>query len=194
MRHYRIILFFICMIASGKATGQIVAVKTNLLYDATATINIGMEAGISRKWTIDVSGNFNGWDMPHDRKWKHWLVQPEARYWLCDYFSGHFVGIHAIGGQYNAGHISNGIKLFGTDWSKLSDYRYEGWFAGAGITYGYAWPLGDHWNIEGELGLGWIYTKYDRYRCAGCGKKEAEDQTNSFIAPTKAALNIVYIF
>lgn len=68
------------------------------------------------------------WTLSHDRRWKHWLVQPEARYWFCDRFSGHFLGFHAHGGQYNVGGLKNGIKFLGSDFSKLSDARYQGWF------------------------------------------------------------------
>ena len=47
------------------------------------------------------------------------------------------------------------------DLSVLSDRRYQGWFAGGGIAYGYAWILNKRWNLEAELVLGWIYTRYD---------------------------------
>lgn len=80
---------------------QDIAVKTNLLYDAGATINIGAEVGLAPKWTLDVSGNLNAWTLSHGRKWKHWMAQPEARYWFCDRFAGHFLAVHALGGQYN---------------------------------------------------------------------------------------------
>ena len=67
------------------------AVKSNLLYDATATINLGVEAALGRRVTLDVSGNYNPWKFG-DARWKHWLVQPEVRYWLCESFNGHFFG------------------------------------------------------------------------------------------------------
>ncbi|MBO5186090.1 MAG: DUF3575 domain-containing protein [Prevotella sp.] len=192
-QHLLTTILTILLYAAG-ANSQTVAVKSNLLYDATASINIGAEIGLSTKWTAELSGNINAWNMSHGRKWKHWFLQPEARYWLCDRFSGHFFAAHAIGGQYNFGHLNNSISIFGTDLSPLSDSRYQGWFAGAGIAYGYAWAIGRHWNLEGELGIGWIYTRYDRFECAGCGKKEEKDRNKNFIAPTKAAVNLVYIF
>ena len=150
---FRMAMVFVGMMLATQLQAQTVAVKTNLLYDATATINAGIELGLAPKWTLDVSGNFNGWTMSHDRKWKHWLVQPEARYWFCDRFAGHFLGFHALGGQYNVGHLKNNIKFLGKDFSKLSDSRYQGWFIGAGIAYGYAWVLNKHWNLEGEIGI-----------------------------------------
>lgn len=43
-------------------SAQNVAVKTNLLYDVSTTINLGAEIGLSPKWTLDLSANYNGWD------------------------------------------------------------------------------------------------------------------------------------
>lgn len=173
---------------------QDVAVKTNLVYDATANVNAGVEVGLAPKWTIDLSGNFNGWNMSHDRKWKHWFVQPELRYWFCDRFAGHFLGMHLHGGQYNVGGLKNSISFLGTDFSRLGDSRFQGWFAGAGLAYGYTWVLGKHWNLEAEIGFGYSYTKYDRFECAGCGRKVEEDKDHHYVGPTKAAINLVYVF
>ena len=78
---------------------QSVAVKSNVLADAFLNPNLGIEVGLAPKWTLDVTGQFNAWMLSHDRHWKHWVVQPEARYWFCDRFSGHFVGAHIHGGQ-----------------------------------------------------------------------------------------------
>lgn len=173
---------------------QDVAVKTNLLYDATATINAGVEVAIAPRWTLDISGNFNGWNQSHQRRWKHWLVQPEARYWFCDPFAGHFLGIHLHGGQYNVGGLDNSISFLGTDFSDLSDYRYQGWFLGAGVAYGYSVILGRHWNMEFEIGIGYAYTRYDQFNCVGCGRKIKEDQDHHYFGPTKAAINLIYTF
>lgn len=191
---FRMALALVGLMFLAPLHAQKVAVKTNLLYDATATVNAGIEFGLAPKWTLDISGNYNGWTMSHDRKWKHWLVQPEARYWFCDRFAGHFLGFHALGGQYNIGNLDNGIKFLGTDFSKLSDNRFQGWFVGGGIAYGYAWVLNKHWNLEAEIGLGYAYTKFDKFNCAGCGRKVQSDKSHHYVGPTKAAINLVYVF
>lgn len=110
-------------------------------------LNLGVEFGVAPKWTIDLSGNYNPFYISHSRKWKHWLVQPEARYWFCDRFASHFIGFHALGGQYNFANLKNDVRLFGTDFSQLTDHRLQGWFAGGGVAYGYSWVLGRRWNL-----------------------------------------------
>ena len=188
------VVLFSCLFLGVGARCQKVAVKSNLLYDATATINLGIEFCLAPKWTFDVSGNYNGWTFSGDRKWKHCLVQPEARYWFCDRFAGHFLGAHLLGGQFNIGGVKNHIHFLGSDFSQVGYRRYQGWMIGAGVAYGYAWILGKHWNVEGEIGLGWIYTRYDSYPCANCGKKLAKNKTHNYVGPTKAAVNLVYTF
>ncbi|GFI00159.1 hypothetical protein IMSAGC004_02567 [Bacteroidaceae bacterium] len=193
LKQYVFLLSFL-LLSSPFLKAQDFALKSNLLYDATATINIGAEVGLSSRWTLDVSGNFNGWTMSHERRWKHWMLQPEARYWFCQRFGGHFLGMEAHGGQFNVGGLNNSIHFLGTHVSRLSDERFQGWFVGGGVTYGYAWMLGRHWNLEAEIGVGYSYTRYDTYRCAGCGKKTEEGKRHNYYGPTKAALSLVYIF
>ncbi len=94
---FKALLFLFLVLGSISAKGQDVAVKTNLLYDIAAfTANAGVEVGLAPRWTLDVSANYNGWTLSGDRRWKHWLVQPEARYWFCDRFAGHFIAGHAL--------------------------------------------------------------------------------------------------
>lgn len=108
------LLFLCCGICGAKA--QEVALKTNLLSDAFLNPNLAAEVALAPRWTIDVSGQFNTWNLSHDRKWKHWVVQPEIRYWFCDRFAGHFVGAHLLGGQYNVG----GIDIPFSSWEQTS--------------------------------------------------------------------------
>lgn len=194
MKRFVLLLAVVIAGVSQTARGQDVALKTNLLSDGFLNPNLGLEFGLAPKWTIDVTGQFNAWTLSHERRWKHWALQPEARYWFCDRFAGHFIGMHAHGGQYNIGGFNGRVNFLGTDARKLSDSRYQGWFVGAGVAYGYAWILDRHWNIEAEIGIGYSYTRYDRFRCAGCGKKIETGKSHHYVGPTKAAINLVYVF
>lgn len=174
--------------------GQDVAVKTNVLDDLILDINIGTEIGLAPKWTVDIPLSINGWILSHDRRWKHLSIQPGVRYWFCDRFSGHFIGLHTHGGIFNMGGFNGRINMLGTDFTKLEHSRYQGWFVGGGVSYGYAWMLGTHWNLEAEIGFGYSYSRFDQYRCEGCGKKIQSQRPHNYVGPTKAALNMVYLF
>lgn len=189
-------LLLLVLGAAAGAKGQDIALKTNVLYDVMLNANAGIEIGLAPRWTLDLSGEYNAWPLD-GRKWKHWMAQPEARYWFCDRFAGHFLGVHAIGGQYNVGNLGNFGRKFrymDFDFGKLIDNRAQGWAAGAGIAYGYAWVLGKHWNLEAEIGAGFVYTRYDVFECKDCGRRVEEDRVGRYVGPTKAALNLVYVF
>lgn len=186
-----LLIFAIMAVVGTKA--QDVAIKTNLLSDAFANVNAGIEIGLSPRWTLDLSGQYNGWTI-NERKWKHWLAQPEARYWFCDRFARHFLGFHVLGGEYNVGNIDTNLNFLGTNFGLLKDNRVQGWAVGAGVAYGYSWILGKHWNLEAELGVGYVYTRYDVFECRDCGRKTSSDTPHHYVGPTKAAINLVYVF
>ena len=129
------------------------AIKTNALYWATSTPNLGFEIGLAKKITLDVSGNYNPWKFGDDRQIKHWLVQPELRYWLCERFNGSFFGLH---GHYGEMNVSN-LNIFG-----MGHDRYDGSLYGAGISYGYQWIISKRWSMEATIGVGYARLKYDK--------------------------------
>jgi Protein of unknown function (DUF3575). len=145
------------------------------------------------KWSIDLEGSYKGWNLNKEKVSKFWLFQPELRYWNCDRFMRSFWGLHINSGKYNLGGLKNNINFLGTDFSLLSDKRFEGWAIGAGVGYGYSFILNRWLNIETEIGFGYIYTKYNIFRCAGCGKKIGNGN-NNYIGPTKLSINLVYTF
>lgn len=181
-------------VAIPHAKAQQWALKSNLLYDATATINLGAEVAFAPQWSVDLSANFNGWEVINNRSWKHYLVQPEVRYWLCEAFSGHFFGLHLHGGQYDMANLNNNIDFLGTDFSLLSDSRFKGWFLGVGVGYGYAFALGKHWNLELELGVGYAFTRYDRFALQGEKSRIAHNYPHNYFGLTKLEVGIVYLF
>ena len=174
-------LFLILLLAASflrEASAQDVALKTNGLYWLTTTPNIGVEAALSRKVTLDLSAAYNPWTFKEDKKMRFWLVQPEVRYWFCEKFEGHFVGTHLHGAQFFGG---------------FKDKRYDGYLAGGGFTYGYNWILSPHWNLEAALGIGYArlwYKESPRIPCEKC----YENKRKNYFGPTKAAVSLIYIF
>ena len=154
------------------------AVKTNLAYWATTTLNIGGEIALAPRMTLDMTANYNPFHFRGNKKIMHWAVQPEWRYWTCRRFMGHFIGVHAHGGKYNGG---------------LKKYRYDGWGVGGGFSYGYQWIIGKHWNLETELGIGYAYLKYDKYLRNRCGRFIDTGHRN-YWGPTKLSISFMYLF
>lgn len=180
---YTLLLLLFILPASIQA--QTIAVKSNLLYDASTTLNLGAEIGLAPRWTFDFSVNYNLWTFSGNRKLKHFFVQPETRYWLCERFNGHFFGMHLLGGAFNIG----GIPLSGLS----KEFRCEGYMGGVGFTYGYQWMISRRWSLEALLGLGYLYTQYNKFECADCGKKLESNRTQGFFTPTRVGISIIYL-
>ncbi len=161
--------------------------KTNLLNDATTTLNLGAELRLNRKTTFELPVSYNPWTFSDNKKWKHLLVQPELRRWTCEAFNGAFWGVHAHYGVYNVSGLPT--SLFST---YMNEHRFEGWLAGAGVSYGYHWMLRGRWSLEATLGIGYAYLSYDKYPCAKCGQKIGTGNRNYF-GPTKAAVSLIYM-
>lgn len=138
MKKIALLLMLVVLIATGaiqRLSAQDMALKTNLLYDATTTINLGYEVALNHKTTLDIWVNYNPWKLGNkwvgldeaelpfesataskrDAKLKHLMVQPEIRWWLCEKFNGHFFGAHLHGGVFNVG----AINIFG--WGRYKD-------------------------------------------------------------------------
>lgn len=176
---------FAILLFSSPLTAQNIATKTNLLMDATLSFSAGAEVKLAPGWTFDLSGSYNPWTLSENRKWKHWMIQPEFRFWFRESFDGWFIAGHAQGGVYNLGNLP---------FSLLGNGRYEGWFVGIGLAGGYQWILSRHFGLEMEIGAGYNYSRYDRYRCETCGEKLEEDMPYHYLGPTKASLAVIYYF
>lgn len=182
-------LLFVCILfgCTIPLLGQNIAVKNNVLYDLTLTPNLGIEMKLSDKSTLDISGGYNPFSLGEYRRFKHWLVQPEYRYWLCERFNGIYLGVHAHGGEFSVG----GLDLPFGFLSQLEDHKYEGYFIGGGVSIGRQWVLNSRWSLEASLGLGYARFEYDKYPCAECGDKIKSGNYN-YWGPTKAAISFIY--
>ena len=50
------------------------ALKTNLLHDATASVNLALEWGFAPHWSIEAGGSLNKWQLPGELSLKHAIV------------------------------------------------------------------------------------------------------------------------
>ena len=181
------ILMCLCILS---VHAQQIGFKSNALYWATTTPNIGLEMEVGKKQTAQVFMGLNPWKQSggNQSRLRHWLVMPEYRYWFSQNFEGWFLGAHALGGQYNVGGVKFPFGLL----KGLRNHRYEGWYVGGGITAGKQWNLSKHWNLEASLGLGYIHTAYDKFNCGTCGEKLKSAHKN-YVGPTKVALSLIYL-
>lgn len=199
MRRYLTLAVVFLLAFAGTASAQKFAMKTNALYWGTATPNVGVEIAMAPRWTFELAGGYNPWTLIKEDnvKAKHFLVTPEFRYWFCEAFQGHFLGINGNYTQFNLSGIHVPALFYQVQSQDgfiddLLNARSQGWAAGAGITYGYVWPISRRWNMEFTLGLGCWYTEYDRFESRKCGLFQESISKYAF-GPTDLGLSFIYM-
>lgn len=175
---YQIVLICVLSLFATTVRAQKIGVKTNALYWIAVTPNVGVEIAMSPKTTFEFSGAYNPWTFADDKKMRFLLIQPEVRYWFCERFEGHFIGIHLHGAQYFGG---------------FTRVRYDGYLAGGGFSYGYDWILSPRLNLEAVIGIGYARLWYDKSPRIYCEKCRIPETLNYF-GPTKVGLSLVYLF
>lgn len=173
---------------TNRLKAQTIAVKSDLLTGALSSPNLSAEVKLSERFTLEAGLHYNPFSIGKDKYLKHWFVQPELRYWMYQPYKRSFLGINLMYGVYNISKIKLPFGIF----KGMRSSRYEGDFVGIGISYGYHFILSSHWRVETSIGMGFLHTGYERYYCSSCGEKTGAGNRN-FIAPTKAAISLVYI-
>lgn len=158
---------------------QRVALKTNVIDWATLSPNLALEMRLNQRLSLDISATTHPFSFTiADVKATHVRLQPELRYWFNRPMARHFVGLSFLGGLYNV---------------KVNHRFYEGDIWGAGLSYGYAFVLSRHWNLEATLGVGMARLRAFKY-----GEDEQKPDTPNWYrwspVPIRLGLSFSYIF
>lgn len=189
-------LFLTFLLAVGcwlGAAAQQVAVKTNLLYWATTTPNIGADFAVSKHSTLGFAANYNPWTLGSDKRIRHWFLRPEYRYWITEKYTRLYVGVHAIGGKCEVGGFSLpwlGDRLMR---GSLTNY-YKGSFVGGGVSIGYQFYVSPHWNLELSAGLGVVRLNYRTEPIDGPQSLVTTPPARVLPIPTELGISFVYLF
>lgn len=162
------------------------AIKTNLAYNAIITSNLALEIPFKRRYSIEIHSTYNAWVMKDNVKWKNIIVMPELRYWLKRSMEGKYFGVHLGWSRYNIGGLM--MPYF----SDAKYYRYDGWAVALGVSFGKQARLFGNLYFDMNIGLGVIYTEYDKYLQPKCGAYWGTFK-NILVAPTKIGLSLVYL-
>lgn len=164
---------------------QTLAIKSDLLTGALSSPNLAVEMKLSERLTLEAGLHYNPFPAGSGKRWKHWFLQPELRYWMCRPWGGHFFGAHLIYGVYNVGNIKLPLGLL----KPARSARYEGELMGVGVAYGYNFILSPRWSLETSVGVGLVHTTNERYR----GTDYVGSGSGNAIVPTRMAVSLVYL-
>lgn len=177
------LLLLLLFLPAVRISGQQVALKTNMLFLATTSLNASVEVAIGKRFSVDIWGAYNPWKFRDEMRLNFYLAQPEVRYWFCRKFEGHFIGLHGHYGRFSIGQIPF--------IPNLKQHEVRGNLYGGGLSYGYHWAIGRRWGLEATVGFGYAQMKYTRYKCGECAEP-AGSYTRSYIGPTRAGFSIIY--
>lgn len=189
------IIYIAFLLIASNLQAQSIAIKSNILYDLTTSLNIGGEIRCDNAHTFNFSINYNPWNFSNNKKMKHILLQPEYRKWFNEAFVGSFIGIQAHYAQYNFSGMlpwgfSNG-KMLGIENRQIANNRFQGNLVGFGISYGYQWMISPQWNLEAGFALGYAHLNYKRYGQPKGAALIEKAQTN-YWGPTQIGISLVY--
>ena len=162
------------------------AAKTNLLYDAIAIPNVGVEFTFGKGWTAGLNWMYAWWHT--DRKHRYWRTYGGDLYvrkWLGKQnkkrvLSGHHIGLYAQ------------MLTYDFEWGGRG-YLGEKWSYGGGLEYGYSLPIAKRLNLDFTVGIGYLGGEYMEYDpIDGCYVWQYTKRRNWW-GPTKAEVSLVWI-
>lgn len=164
----------------------VVAVKTNLLYDAGLLPNVGVEVPLGRGWSVGAEWMYAWWGgRARHRYWRTYGGDLEVRRYFGRraserLLSGHHLGLYGQMTTYD-------FRLRG------KGYLNDRWSWGAGIEYGYSLPIGRRLNLDFGLGIGYLGGEYETYRPMDGHYVWQQTESLRWFGPTKAEVSLVWL-
>lgn len=153
--------------------------KTNIPYWGLVVPNIAAEVRLADHWSLDIPVFYSPFTVANSYRFSIFAIQPSVRYWLKPEMKGHFFGVHLTGGAFNIA-VDDKFRYQDTDgvW-------------GAGIDYGYALKFSRHWGMEFNIGVGYLWTKYQTFYNVENGAPFATD-TKNYFGITRVGISLIY--
>ena len=168
-------------VSAPQTSSRYVAVKTNLAAWVGTIMNLAADVQVSEHFSVELPVLWCPWHVSSKHAVKTFTIQPEGRYWLARPGKGHFFGVHAH------------IGWFNVKWNRDRYQDTSRPLLGAGISYGYLLPLGEHWAGEFTLGAGYANLKYNTYYNIGNGAR-IDTRTKNYWGITRVGISVVYRF
>lgn len=172
-----------------RALPPVVALRTNLLYDAALIPNIGIEIWLGKQFTIgaDWFGTWLSWDERH-LYWQGYGGYLTLRYYFGKQAKAYrFVGHHA--GIYGSA-LTYDVEFGG------KGYQAAKFGFGGGLEYGYSLRLNRSLSFDFTLGVGYQGGEYKVYQPTNDGTGHYEwlaTYKRHWIGPTKAEISLKWM-
>lgn len=168
--------------------------KTNMLFDALAVPNFGVEFYLGKNLSIAGQWMYGWWDNnPKHYWWRIYGGEIDFRWWFGRQahekpLTGHHLGIYGgvLTYDFELGKTGYMGGLPGkTLWDRCN---YQG-----GIEYGYSLPVAKRLNIDFTIGIGYFGGKYIVYEPKDKCYVWKETRMRNWFGPTKAEVSLVWL-
>ena len=162
------------------------ALRTNMLYDALAVPNAGIEFGLKNGWTVGARWMYAWWKK--DSKQRYWRTYG-GELGIRKYF-----GRKADGKPFRGHHLGvyGQLLTYDFEWGGRG-YLGDKWNWGAGIDYGYSLPVAKRLNIDFVIGLGYLGGEYKEYLPIDGHYVWQATKQRHWWGPTKAEVSLVWL-
>lgn len=168
--------------------------KTNMLFDALAVPNLGVEFYLGKNISIAAQWMYGWWDnRPKNYWWRIYGGELDLRWWFGRQahekpLTGHHFGVYGgvVTYDFELGKTGYMGGLPGkTLWDRCN---YQ-----AGVEYGYSLPVTKRLNIDFTIGIGYFGGKYIVYEPNGKCYEWQETRMRNWFGPTKAEVSLVWL-
>ena len=173
-----LLLVIAAMMSAPQMQAQRLALKTNAIDWLILSPNLTVEARLSSRLSLQLGVAANPTHISiANVQLTNFRVEPELRYWFNRPMARHFMALSATAATFNL---------------RFKDRHFNGDAVGAGLSYGYAVVLSDHWNMEAEIGVGFAHISAKDYR--GDKAPASKNYTHIKPVPIRVGLSFAYIF
>lgn len=169
-------------------------VRTNMLYDALALPNIGVEFYVGKNFSVGANWMYGWWDKNSShRYWRAYGGELFGRWWFGRAahqkpLTGHHIGVNA------------GIVTFDFEWGgkgymggRPDHTLWDRCMRVAGVEYGYSLPVSRRINIDFTLALGYMGGKLVKYSPYQDFYKWDSTRNYHYFGPTKVEVSLVWL-
>lgn len=169
-------------------------IRTNMLYDALALPNIGVDLYLGKNLSIGGNWLYGWWKTDrHSRYWRAYGGELNGRWWFGRAargkpLTGHHLGVYGQAYTYD---FEWGGK--GEMGGKPGDNMWNRCFWAAGVEYGFSLPVARRINIDFSLGLGYTEGTYYKYHPEDGHYVWESTHKRRYAGPTKLEAALVWL-
>lgn len=169
-------------------------IRTNMLYDALALPNIGVDFYLGKNFSIGGNWLYGWWKTDrHHRYWRAYGGELNGRWWFGRLahrkpLAGHHLGVY---GQVYTYDFEWGGK--GEMGGEPGDNMWNRCFWAAGVEYGFSLPVARRINIDFSLGLGYTEGTYYKYKPIEGHYVWQSTHKRHYLGPTKLEIALVWL-